>query len=89
MLYFCILIIIELMKVYPGQQVGGFEADLMAANELSAHASLQVFCPDPTSSSICLYFMFRYLCLEYEMLIFAEQFKIHSLSEYSGTYWRL
>lgn len=31
------------MKVYPGQQVGGLEADLMAANELSAHASLQVF----------------------------------------------
>ncbi|KAH6812589.1 Protein kinase superfamily protein [Perilla frutescens var. frutescens] len=28
-------------KVYPGQQVGGLEADLMAANELSAHASLQ------------------------------------------------
>ncbi|KAL1547360.1 hypothetical protein AAHA92_23847 [Salvia divinorum] len=30
-----------IFKVYPGQQVGGFEADLMAANELSAHASLQ------------------------------------------------
>ncbi|GER46787.1 protein kinase family protein [Striga asiatica] len=28
-------------KVYPGKQVGGFEADLMAANELDAHASLQ------------------------------------------------
>ncbi|KAK4433177.1 hypothetical protein Salat_1079900 [Sesamum alatum] len=30
-----------IFKVYPGQQVGGLEADLMAANELSAHASLQ------------------------------------------------
>lgn len=30
-----------IFKVYPGQQVGGIEADLMAANELSAHASLQ------------------------------------------------
>ncbi|KAL8049243.1 hypothetical protein ABFS82_06G008800 [Erythranthe guttata] len=30
-----------IFKVYPGQQVGGFEADSMAANELSAHASLQ------------------------------------------------
>ena len=37
----------NVMKVYPGQQVGGFEADLMAANELSAHASLQVFCLTP------------------------------------------
>ncbi|KZV48325.1 hypothetical protein F511_26542 [Dorcoceras hygrometricum] len=31
-----------ILKVYPGQQVGGIEADLMAANELSAHSSLQV-----------------------------------------------
>ncbi|GFQ03367.1 hypothetical protein PHJA_002480500 [Phtheirospermum japonicum] len=31
-----------IFKVYPGQQVGGLEADLMASNELSAHASLQV-----------------------------------------------
>lgn len=30
------------MQVYPGQQVGGVEADMMAANELNAHASLQV-----------------------------------------------
>lgn len=30
-----------LFKVYPGKQVGGLEADLMATNELSAHASLQ------------------------------------------------
>ncbi|KAL0400454.1 UNVERIFIED_CONTAM: hypothetical protein Slati_4075300 [Sesamum latifolium] len=30
-----------IFKVYPGQQVGGLEADLMASNELSAHASLQ------------------------------------------------
>ncbi|PIN23515.1 Cyclin-dependent kinase [Handroanthus impetiginosus] len=30
-----------IFKVYPGQQVGGVEADLMAANELTAHASLQ------------------------------------------------
>lgn len=31
-----------MMQVYPGQQVGGIEADMMAANELNAHASLQV-----------------------------------------------
>ncbi|KAL3630809.1 hypothetical protein CASFOL_023793 [Castilleja foliolosa] len=30
-----------IFKVYPGQRVGGLEADLMASNELSAHASLQ------------------------------------------------
>ncbi|XP_075496244.1 uncharacterized protein LOC142533391 isoform X2 [Primulina tabacum] len=30
-----------IFKVYPGKQVGGIESDLMAANELSAHASLQ------------------------------------------------
>ncbi|KAK4487676.1 hypothetical protein RD792_005657, partial [Penstemon davidsonii] len=30
-----------IFKVYPGKQVGGVEADSMAANELSAHASLQ------------------------------------------------
>lgn len=30
------------MQVYPGQQVGGVEADMMAANELNAHAYLQV-----------------------------------------------
>lgn len=30
-----------IFKVYPGQQVGGIEADTMAANELNAHASLQ------------------------------------------------
>ncbi|EPS69072.1 hypothetical protein M569_05692, partial [Genlisea aurea] len=30
-----------IFKVYPGKQVGGPEADMMAANELSAHASLQ------------------------------------------------
>ncbi|XAR52078.1 Non-specific serine/threonine protein kinase [Bertholletia excelsa] len=30
-----------IFKVYPGQQVGGVEADLMAANELNAHAFLQ------------------------------------------------
>lgn len=30
-----------IFKVYPGQQVGGTEADMMAANELNAHASLQ------------------------------------------------
>ncbi|XP_060204094.1 uncharacterized protein LOC132632253 [Lycium barbarum] len=30
-----------IFKVYPGQQVGGAEADMMAANELNAHASLQ------------------------------------------------
>lgn len=30
------------MKVYPGQRAGGLEADLMATNELSAHAYLQV-----------------------------------------------
>lgn len=30
------------MKVYPGQQIGGVEADMMAANELNAHAFLQV-----------------------------------------------
>lgn len=31
-----------LIQVYPGKQVGGTEADSMAANELNAHASLQV-----------------------------------------------
>ncbi|XP_020085010.1 uncharacterized protein LOC109707893 [Ananas comosus] len=30
-----------IFKVYPGQRAGGTEADMMAANELSAHASLQ------------------------------------------------
>ncbi|XP_058206425.1 uncharacterized protein LOC131319957 isoform X4 [Rhododendron vialii] len=30
-----------IFKVYPGQQVGGVEADMMAANELNAHAFLQ------------------------------------------------
>lgn len=30
------------MKVYPGQRAGGNEADMMAANELNAHTSLQV-----------------------------------------------
>ncbi|KAL7003818.1 hypothetical protein U1Q18_004962 [Sarracenia purpurea var. burkii] len=30
-----------IFKVYPGQQVGGIEADMMAANELNAHAFLQ------------------------------------------------
>lgn len=30
------------MKVYPGKRAGGFEADMMAANELNAHAFLQV-----------------------------------------------
>ncbi|CAL1405568.1 unnamed protein product [Linum trigynum] len=30
-----------LFKVYPGQRAGGIEADMMAANELSAHSSLQ------------------------------------------------
>lgn len=28
-------------KVYPGQRAGGIEADMMAANELNAHAALQ------------------------------------------------
>lgn len=31
-----------LLKVYPGQRTGGVEADMMAANELNAHAFLQV-----------------------------------------------
>lgn len=31
-----------LIKVYPGQRSGGIEADMMAANELNAHAFLQV-----------------------------------------------
>lgn len=30
-----------IFKVYPGQKAGGAEADMMAANELSTHASLQ------------------------------------------------
>ncbi|KAK1285088.1 hypothetical protein QJS10_CPB20g01215 [Acorus calamus] len=30
-----------IFKVYPGQRAGGIEADMMAANELNAHASLQ------------------------------------------------
>lgn len=30
-----------IFKVYPGQQVGGVEADMMAANELNAHSFLQ------------------------------------------------
>lgn len=30
------------VKVYPGQRTGGIEADMMAANELNAHAFLQV-----------------------------------------------
>ncbi|XP_073130711.1 uncharacterized protein [Henckelia pumila] len=39
-----------IFKVYPGQQVGGIEADLMAANELSAHASLQ----SSSKAMVCL-----------------------------------
>ncbi|KAG9454392.1 hypothetical protein H6P81_007296 [Aristolochia fimbriata] len=35
-----------LFKVYPGQRAGGVEADMMAANELGAHAYLQ---SDPKS----------------------------------------
>ena len=35
---FCLLLI----KVYPGRRSGGIEADMMAANELNAHAFLQV-----------------------------------------------
>ncbi|KAH0462036.1 hypothetical protein IEQ34_009611 [Dendrobium chrysotoxum] len=31
----------RLMKVYPGRRAGGIEADMMAANELNCHASLQ------------------------------------------------
>lgn len=30
------------IKVYPGQRAGGIEGDMMAANELNAHAFLQV-----------------------------------------------
>lgn len=30
-----------MFKVYPGQRTGGIEADMMAANELNAHAFLQ------------------------------------------------
>lgn len=30
-----------ILKVYPGQRTGGVEADMMAANELNAHAFLQ------------------------------------------------
>ncbi|KAF5960318.1 hypothetical protein HYC85_001527 [Camellia sinensis] len=37
-----------IFKVYPGQQVGGVEADMMAANELNVHAFLQ------SSSKTCL-----------------------------------
>ncbi|KAK2972870.1 hypothetical protein RJ640_028398 [Escallonia rubra] len=35
-------------KVYPGKQVGGAEADMMAANELNAHAFLQ-----SSSENVC------------------------------------
>ncbi|XP_061993168.1 uncharacterized protein LOC133711023 [Rosa rugosa] len=35
-------------KVYPGQRAGGIEADMMAANELNAHTSLQ-----DSSDGIC------------------------------------
>lgn len=39
----CLLIVTLLnMKVYPGQRAAGIEADMMAANELNAHAFLQV-----------------------------------------------
>ena len=31
-----------IMQVYPGKQVGGLEADMMASNELKTHAFLQV-----------------------------------------------
>lgn len=31
-----------ILQVYPGKQVGGLEADMMASNELKSHAFLQV-----------------------------------------------
>ncbi|PWA48441.1 protein kinase superfamily protein [Artemisia annua] len=37
-----------IFKVYPGKQVGGLEADMMASNELKSHAFLQ-----SSSQSIC------------------------------------
>ncbi|XVF56565.1 hypothetical protein PTKIN_Ptkin06aG0131400 [Pterospermum kingtungense] len=37
-----------IFKVYPGQRAGGIEADMMAANELNAHAFLQ-----SSSEGIC------------------------------------
>ncbi|EEF42378.1 uncharacterized protein LOC8280489 [Ricinus communis] len=37
-----------IFKVYPGQRAGGFEADMMAANELNTHAVLQ-----SSSKGIC------------------------------------
>ncbi|KAJ4828111.1 hypothetical protein Tsubulata_007156 [Turnera subulata] len=37
-----------MFKVYPGQRAGGIEADMMAANELNAHAFLQ-----SSSKGIC------------------------------------
>ncbi|OMO96503.1 hypothetical protein COLO4_15235 [Corchorus olitorius] len=37
-----------IFKVYPGQRAGGLEADMMAANELNAHAFLQ-----SSSEGIC------------------------------------
>lgn len=40
--YFSWNITLLAIKVYPGQRAGGIEADMMAANELNAHAYLQV-----------------------------------------------
>ena len=40
--YFLLTVMLLTMKVYPGQRAAGVEADMMAANELSAHSFLQV-----------------------------------------------
>ncbi|CAK7333675.1 unnamed protein product [Dovyalis caffra] len=41
-------------KVYPGQRTGGIEADMMAANELNAHASLQSSSKDTCQNLLML-----------------------------------
>lgn len=41
-LYFLLTIMLLTLKVYPGQRAAGIEADMMAANELSAHTFFQV-----------------------------------------------
>lgn len=40
--------------MYPGKRAGGFEADMMAANELNAHAFLQSSAEDICSNLVLL-----------------------------------
>ena len=58
------------MKVYPGQRAGGIEADKMAANELSAHALLQVGYFEGFWNISDMFFSFLYTMEDLSMYIF-------------------